>query len=77
MIDYNLYGWVEWQNLDWNGAKDPTSSSVDLLIDQSSLETKSTILVDGEKSEFLNILDSSIIFNFSGKQKNGRWTPME
>ena len=58
-----LYGWVEWQNWDLNGAKDP-NSSMEAVIDQSSLETKSTILVE---CEFLNILDSSIIFNFSGK----------
>ena len=66
-LNHNLYGWEEWQNWDWNGAKDPTSSSLEALIDQSSLETKSTILVDMEMSEFLNILDSSIIFNFLGK----------
>ena len=48
----DLSGWVECQNLDYNGAKDLTSFSVDKVIDQSSVETKSIMLVEKENSEF-------------------------
>ena len=65
----NLYTWVERENWDWNGAKDPTSSSVDLVIDQSALETKSTILVEAKISESFIILDSSIILTFQENRK--------
>ena len=68
---FNLYGLVEWRNWDWNGAKDPTSSSLEAVIDPSSLEINFTILAElpaaeEEICEFLN-LNSSNISNFSEK----------